>query len=74
MQSRKSFTNEFVHIVKELVRKEKILAERMRRTREQLQTRRLKVSGITPTVQERGCSVMCDFISFALLPYVIYST
>ena len=64
MQLRKSFTNEFVHIVKELVRKENILAECTRRTREQLQTRRLKVSGITPTVQERGCSVMCDFISF----------
>ena len=49
----KNFTNKLVHIVKELVRKEKILAERTRRTREQLQTRRLKVSGITPTVQER---------------------
>ena len=64
MQSRKSFTNEFVHIVKELVRKENILAECTRRTREQLQTRRLKVSGITPTVQERGCFAMCDFISY----------
>ena len=64
MQSRKNFTNELVHIVKELVQKEKILAERTQHTWEQLQTRRLKVSGITPTVQERGCSVMCDFISF----------
>ena len=64
MQLRKSFTNEFVHIVKEVVRKENILAECTRRTREQLQTRRLKVSGITPTVQERGCFAMCDFISY----------
>ena len=64
MQSRKNFTNELVHIVKGLVRKDKIFAERAQCTQEQLQTRRLKVSGITPTVQERGCSVMCDFISF----------
>ena len=72
MQLRKSFTNELVNIVKELVRKDKILVEHARRTWEQLQTHQLKVSRLAPTAQEQGCSVeLCASVLIASSLFVV---